>query len=77
MADKNNKGSKNIAGKYYVDSECIGCGMCHEIAPDHFKIDENEGIAYVYTQPSTKSGLEVCAEAMNSCPVEAIGDDGE
>lgn len=77
MADKNNKGAKNVAGKYYVDSECIGCAMCHEIAPDHFEIDPAEGIAYVRAQPTTKSGLELCAEAMNSCPVEAIGDDGE
>lgn len=77
MADKANKNSKNIQGKYYVDGACIGCGMCHEIAPDYFKVDEAEGTAYVFQQPSTDDAGASCAEAMSSCPVEAIGDDGE
>jgi ferredoxin len=77
MADKSKKNSKNVPGSYYVDSECIGCGMCHEIAPEYFIIDEDDGIAYVSAQPTTEEGEGLCDEALNSCPVEAIGDDGE
>lgn len=77
MAKKENKVAKNVSGAYYVDSECIACGMCHEIAPDYFKLDDEGSSAYVTKQPDTEDGKTACAEAMKSCPVEAIGDDGE
>ena len=76
MANKDNKVAKNVPGQYYVDTECIACGMCHEIAPDFFLIDEDAGIAYVAVQPNNDDDKAACAEAMSSCPVEAIGDDG-
>jgi ferredoxin len=76
MANKDNKTTKNVPGQYYVDKECIACNMCVEIAPDNFKIDDDEGMAYVAVQPATDDAKAQCAEAKNSCPVEAIGDDG-
>ena len=27
MADKNEKNEFNVSGKYYVDSQCIGCAL--------------------------------------------------
>ncbi len=77
MADLSKKIPKNVPGAYYVDSECIGCGMCHEVAPDYFKIDDSEGTAFVAMQPTDDDGKAACAEGMSSCPVDAIGDDGE
>ena len=76
MADKENKVAKNVAGSYYVDNECIACGMCYEIAPDYFSLDA-DGIAYVAKQPTSDDAKAACAEAIDSCPVDAIGDDGE
>ena len=26
----------NVVGKYYVDYDCIDCGLCSEIAPQNF-----------------------------------------
>ena len=77
MANKESKAAKNVAGQYYVDSECIACNMCIEIAPDNFKIDDEEGIAYVAMQPENDDAKAACQEAMDACPVEAIGSDGE
>lgn len=77
MADKNNKMSNNIAGSFYVDGDaCIGCGLCCDCAPDNFRLDDVEGKAYVYFQPINDGQKEQCKEALGSCPVEAIGNDG-
>jgi len=76
MADKANKVENSVPGKYYVDQECIGCGMCHEVAPDYFVMNDTAGVAYVAKQPNDDDSIAVCSEALNSCPVEAIGEDG-
>ena len=75
MADKNNKVEGNIAGKYYVDNDCTGCVLCESEAPENFKLN-NKGMASVFKQPSKDSENEQCKSALESCPVEAIGDDG-
>ena len=76
MADKNNKFEDNVEGKYYVDKECIACDACIMAAPDHFDMDEDDGHAFVKIQPKNEEENELCQEALDSCPVEAIGDDG-
>ena len=77
MADKNNRYDDNIPGPYYVDKECINCDACLLAAENHFKINEDQGYAYVYKQPETKEEISSCQEALEACPVSAIGNDGE
>jgi ferredoxin len=77
MANKANKTSKNISGRFYVDDQCIDCDLCRAIAPDFFARDHDSGYSIVTCQPSTPEEEELCQEAMRSCPVEAIGDDGD
>ncbi len=76
MANKSNKYAQNIPGPYYVDTECINCDACILAAENHFKINTEEGYAYVYKQPQTEEEKEACQEALEACPVEAIGNDG-
>ncbi len=76
MADKTDKVSGSVDGKYFVDSNCIDCDLCRQTAPDNFERNEDEGFSYVYKQPATPEEEELCREAMEECPVEAIGDDG-
>ncbi len=76
MADKTDKSDNNVAGKYYVDRQCIDCGLCQETAPEVFARGD-DGVAYVSHQPATDAETTACVEAMDSCPVQAIGDDGE
>ncbi len=77
MADINDKYGDNVAGKFYVDRSCIDCAACNLTAPDHFKLDEDDGHAFVIKQPETAEEVELCVEAMEGCPVESIGDDGD
>ncbi|MEG0024202.1 MAG: ferredoxin [Akkermansia sp.] len=77
MADKDDKNEGNVAGKFYVDSSCIDCDLCRETAPDNFGRNNDEGYSIVIKQPQNEEELEYCNEAMEGCPVEAIGDDGE
>ncbi|MBF0239005.1 MAG: ferredoxin [SAR324 cluster bacterium] len=77
MADKTRKFEINVSGKYYVDEECIDCNLCSELAPDNFTVNLEDGHDYVYKQPITSEEESNCQEAMESCPVDAIGNDGE
>ncbi len=76
MADITNKYNDNVAGKFYVDSQCIDCDLCRETAPDNFKRNEDNGYSFVYKQPENAEEEVRCEEAKDGCPVEAIGNDG-
>lgn len=76
MADKSEKWPENVAGAFYVDEQCIDCDLCRETAPNCFKRIEDGGYSVVFAQPTNDEDLELCREAMEGCPVEAIGDDG-
>ena len=76
MADKEQRLEDNAPGAYYVDSECIDCDLCREVAPENFTRNEDEGHSFVNKQPETDEERELCEEARDSCPVEAIGEDG-
>ena len=76
MAELENKYSDNVEGAYYVDDQCIDCDLCRETAPDNFTRQEDEGYSYVYKQPDNDEEKAACEEAMEGCPVEAIGDNG-
>ncbi len=77
MADKTAKVSETVPGKFYVDENCIDCDACRETAPDNFGRNEDEGYSYVSAQPKNEEEAELCCDALEGCPVEAIGDDGE
>ena len=77
MADPTDKLEDNVPGKWYVDSSCIDCDVCRTTAPNNFEANEDEGYSYVSKQPGSDEENEQMEESMESCPVEAIGDDGE
>ena len=76
MANKDDRNAMNVSGPWYVDSTCIACGLCVGAAPANFKFSEDGSTALVYSQPASSGELEASAEALSSCPVEAIGNDG-
>ena len=76
MADKEEKWAENVEGAFYVDEQCIDCDLCRETSPTNFTREEDGGYSYVFKQPENDEELELCIEAMEGCPVEAIGDDG-
>jgi len=77
MADKTHKYPENTTGKFYVDDQCIDCDLCRQTAPENFARNAEKGYSYVTKPPRTPQEEKQCLEAMQGCPVEAIGDDGE
>lgn len=77
LADPNDKVAESAPGRYYVDTQCIDCDVCRVTAPANFQREEAKGYSYVFRQPASPDEEACCQEAMDSCPVEAIGDNGE
>ena len=75
MADKNKKYSENASGPYYVDDQCIACDACCMEAPKFFAMTVT-GHAFVKKAPRNPAEVEECENALNTCPVDAIGRDG-
>ena len=83
MADPSTRWDDNVLERqvpdqpvFYVDAECILCGVCAAVAPDNFDESPSGTHNRVYKQPATPEELSRCMEALENCPVEAIGDDG-
>ena len=77
MANKADKWAENITGKFYVDQQCIDCDLCRETAPGFFTRHDEGGYSFVHKQPTTDEEIAQCMEALEGCPVEAIGNDGD
>jgi ferredoxin len=76
LSAKRAKVAGNAPGKYYVTELCIGCTLCRETAPGHFRANKEEGVDYVFRQPETPQEETLCIRAMEACPMDAIQDDG-
>lgn len=57
--------------KYYVNENCIGCGLCESVCPEVFSLSD-EGVAVAISEDVPEDALGSAAEAMNDCPVGAI-----
>ena len=77
MAERDDRVPENVPGRFYVDDTCIDCDACREMAPDNFERSDDNGYSFVAKQPSTPEEEEQCQDALEGCPVESIGDDGE
>lgn len=75
MAEIDDRLPDNVSGRFYVDSQCIDCDVCRDMAPANFKQNRDNGYSFVYKQPENDEEERLCAEALMACPVEAIGDD--
>jgi len=64
--------AEHVPGDFFVDSTCIDCDACRQIAPTVFH-DIGEQSA-VYHQPSSDQELLAAQRALISCPTASIGD---
>ena len=76
MAEIENKYAQNVPGPFYVDDQCIDCDLCRETAPANFTRLDDGGHSYVCKQPIKPEEEVLCRQALEGCPVEAIGDNG-
>lgn len=77
MANKADKWEQNVTGKFFVDQQCIDCDLCRETAPNFFSRYDEGGYSFVHKQPTNEEEVALCMEALEGCPVEAIGNDGD
>jgi glyoxylase-like metal-dependent hydrolase (beta-lactamase superfamily II)/ferredoxin len=66
---------ENTRGDFYVDSTCIDCDLCRQIAPDTFSAVGDQSA--VYRQPSTPETLWAALKALVTCPTASIGTCGK
>lgn len=52
-------------------SGCIGCGMCENICPEVFQLDD-EQISTVIVEPIPEDLIDQAKTARDSCPVSVI-----
>ena len=62
---------ENIPGDFYVDSTCIDCDACRQIAPETFTEDHDTSI--VHHQPANAGEIKRALMALVACPTASIG----
>jgi glyoxylase-like metal-dependent hydrolase (beta-lactamase superfamily II)/ferredoxin len=71
MANLKKKLPTNIDGNFFVDSTCINCDACRQLAPETFQ--ERQDSSSVFHQPIGKPEVHRAYQAMIACPVGSIG----
>ncbi|HWS99081.1 MAG TPA: MBL fold metallo-hydrolase [Pyrinomonadaceae bacterium] len=62
---------QNVAGDFYVDSTCIDCDACRQIAPTIFRDHGDQ--SSVYRQPETEEETRLALMSLVACPTSSIG----
>ncbi len=75
MANPRKRVPGNAPGDFFVDSTCIDCDTCRQIAPQVF--GEAPGTSFVKAQPVAGAGRRVALQALLACPTGSIGDLGD
>jgi glyoxylase-like metal-dependent hydrolase (beta-lactamase superfamily II)/ferredoxin len=71
MANRIKSVPENVVGDYFVDTTCIDCDTCRQIAPATF--GETRDTAYVHWQPQSTADRRAALLALVSCPTGSIG----
>lgn len=61
----------NVPGEFYVDSTCIDCDTCRQLAPEVFV--EHGDFSIVAHQPDTAGQRREALRALLACPTSSIG----
>src|SRR6476646_4405013 len=64
--------AENVPGDFFVDSSCIDCDLCRQIAPDTFSQAGDQSA--VHRQPRTPEQVFAAQKALVTCPTASIGD---
>lgn len=63
--------AENVGDDFYVDSTCIDCDACRQIAPATFRDAGDQSV--VYAQPETEEETRLALMALVACPTASIG----
>ncbi len=75
MANPKKRVPENVPGDFFVDSTCIDCDACRQIAPAVF--GEAAETSYVKAQPANTSDRRQALRALLACPTGSIGCQGD
>ena len=66
-------GRQSSQARYVVDTgNCIGCGLCHERAPENVALDDDEKQARILKQPVDGNEAAACEDAADYCPTGGL-----
>jgi glyoxylase-like metal-dependent hydrolase (beta-lactamase superfamily II)/ferredoxin len=71
MASLQQRLPENVPGDFFVDSTCIDCDTCSQLAPGIFR-DHGDQCS-VHHQPETPTDIQRAMMALVSCPTGSIG----
>ncbi len=71
MANPRKRVPENVAGDFFVDTTCINCDACRQIAPSVFA--EAAATSFVKVQPGSPSDRRQALQALLACPTGSIG----
>src|SRR6202035_2034010 len=71
MANPKKRVLENVPGDFFVDSTCIDCDACRQIAPSVF--GEAAETSFVHTQPVSIADRRQALQALLACPTGSIG----
>src|ERR1051325_5416619 len=71
MASLQQRLPENVPGDFFVDSTCINCDTCSELAPAIFR-DHGDQCS-VHHQPETDAETQLAMMALVACPTGSIG----
>ena len=71
MADRALRVMENVDGPFFVDSSCIDCDTCRQLAPAVFA--DQGSYSYVRSQPRNAAEERSALRAVVACPTGSIG----
>jgi glyoxylase-like metal-dependent hydrolase (beta-lactamase superfamily II)/ferredoxin len=71
VANPNRRVPENVPGDFFVDTTCIDCDACRQIAPAAF--GEAADTSFVRRQPQTRDERRSALRALLACPTGSIG----
>jgi glyoxylase-like metal-dependent hydrolase (beta-lactamase superfamily II)/ferredoxin len=71
MANPRKRVPENVSGDFFVDSTCIDCDACRQIAPAVF--GEAAAMSFVKSQPDSATDRRQALRALLACPTGSIG----
>src|SRR5947207_2008531 len=75
MANPRKRVPENIPGDFFVDSTCIDCDACRQIAPAIF--GQAAASSFVRAQPDSAADRRAALHALLACPTGSIGCRGQ
>jgi glyoxylase-like metal-dependent hydrolase (beta-lactamase superfamily II)/ferredoxin len=75
MANPRKRVAQNVPGDFFVDSTCIDCDACRQIAPGVF--GEAGETSFVRAQPISAADRRRALQALLACPTGSIGCQGD